>query len=253
MAALGAGDLSSRVKIEGHDEVARLAATFNRSAGRIEQLINSNKSLLANASHELRSPLARLQMGLEGIQEPVTTAAREEIVRNIRELDQLIEEILLASRLEAQAGDRASFEPVDVVALAAEECARINAEITRLPGETVIEWADSRLLRRLMRNLLENGKRYGGGLTIEMEIRSTSTGVEFDVLDRGGGVLEVERERIFEPFYRVPGARERDGSVGLGLSLARQIAHLHGGTVVCLPRDGGGSCFRVSLPHSRRA
>lgn len=248
VAALGAGDLSSRSRIEGRDEVARLAATFNQSADRIERLIQANKSLLANASHELRSPLARLRMGLEGMQATIPETGREELARNIRELDQLIEEILLASRLEAQGSDQASFERIDLVALVAEECARTGGEITTIPGESGQVSADPRLLRRLIRNLLENAKRHGAGSPIEVDIRRTPGAIELDVLDRGPGVPPAERERIFEPFYRQPGARERDGSVGLGLSLTRQIATRHGGTVVCLSRDGGGSNFRVTLP-----
>jgi signal transduction histidine kinase len=253
--ALGAGDLSSRVTIEGRDEVARLAASFNQAADRIEQLIRTNKSLLANASHELRSPLARLRMAIaiEGIQQPMPAATREEIARNIAELDQLIEEILLASRLEAQGSDPALIERVDIVALAAEECARIRAGMTASPGQGVIVAADARLLRRLIRNLLENARRYGGGSPVEVEIRVTAALVELDVLDRGPGVPETDRERIFEPFHRLRGARERDGGTGLGLSLARQIAASQGGSISCLPREGGGSRFRVRLQAEREA
>ena len=249
--ALGAGDLSSRVTIEGRDEVAGLAASFNQAADRIEQLIRTNKSLLANASHELRSPLARLRMAMEGIERPMPAAIREEIARNIAELDQLIEEILLASRLEAQGSDPAHIERVDIVALAAEECARIGADMSASPGQGVIVAADARLLRRLIRNLLENARRYGGGSPVEVEIRVTAAVVELDVLDRGPGVPETERERIFEPFFRLRGVRERDGGTGLGLSLARQIAEAHGGAIACLPREGGGSRFRARLPAVR--
>ncbi len=125
--------------------------------------------------------------------------------------------------------------------------------MTALPAEGVIVSADPRLLRRLIRNLLENARRYGAGSPIEVEVRSVAAAVELDVLDRGPGVAEAERERIFEPFYRMPGVREREGSVGLGLSLARQIAERQEGSIVCLPRDGGGSRFRVCLPASRTA
>ena len=246
--ALGAGDLSARVTISGRDEVARLGRKFNQAAERIEQLIASNKSLLANASHELRSPLARLRMGIEETAGAVPVATQAELSRNIRELDQLIEEILLASRLEAQSADPINLVPVDLIALTAEECARTDAELASIPEGGIVLPADERLMRRLIRNLLENAKRHAGASKVDVELRSSASEIELNVLDRGPGVPEAERERIFEPFYRQPGTREREGSVGLGLSLARQIAKRHGGTIVCLPRPGGGSCFRVSLP-----
>jgi signal transduction histidine kinase len=249
VAALGAGNLSSRVKVEGRDEVARLAETFNRSAERIEALLIANKSLLANASHELRSPLTRLRMGIEALPANIDANARSELARNIQELDLLIEEILLASRLDAENVDRARFEAVDLVALLAEECARGDAELDVATPSLPVLQADARLLRRLFRNLLDNARRHGGGGAVEVTVRNANTGlVAVDVCDRGPGVPAAQRERIFEPFYRLPGARERDGGVGLGLALVRKIAEQHGGTVACLPRKGGGSCFRVTLP-----
>ena len=250
VAALGSGNLSARVTVEGRDEVARLAETFNRSAERIETLMTANRSLLANASHELRSPLARLRMGIEALPVPAGDAGRVELARNIRELDQLIEEILLSSRLDAQHTDKAVFEAVDVVALVAEECARSNAELTVTSADLPVLRADPRLLHRLMRNLLENGQRHAAGASVEVVVdRHSPHSIWITVCDRGPGVPMAERERIFEPFYRLPGSREQDGGVGLGLALVRQIAARHGGTVVCLPRDGGGSCFRVELPQ----
>lgn len=248
--ALGSGNLAARVSIKGRDEVARLAAKFNQSAARIEQLIQTNKQLLANASHELRSPLARLRMGIEGLRTAAPAGAQAEMVQNIHELDLLIEEILLASRLDSQTADQMHTEPVDLGGLAAEECAQTGAEIAIPSAVSMMVQGDPRLLRRLIRNLLENARRYGGGSAIEVVLRRAGSGIEMDVLDRGPGVPEAERQRIFQPFFRLPGARERDGSVGLGLSLVQQIAHQHGGQVVCLARDGGGSCFRLSLPAS---
>jgi signal transduction histidine kinase len=105
------------------------------------------------------------------------------------------------------------------------------------------------LVQRLVRNLLDNALRHGGGRT-EVQLRALPGHFELDVLDRGPGIREGERERVFEPFYRVRGASEASGGVGLGLSLVRQIARQHGGEVRCLPRDGGGSLFRVTLPRS---
>ena len=239
----GAGNLATRVVVEGHDEVAQLASTFNEAAARIEQLVGAHKSLLANASHELRSPLARIRLGVELLSTDPSTARRDELARDIAELDQLIDEILLASRLEG--GAAPEFEAVDFTAVVAEECARadipLQADFAGLRG-------NARLLQRLARNLLENAVRHGGGRA-EAAVRLTRTTVELDVLDRGAGVKESERERVFEPFYRARGASEASGGVGLGLSLVRQIARQHGGDAYCLPREGGGSIFRVTLPR----
>jgi len=132
----GEGDLSIRVPEAGQDEVAFLARRFNHAAERIETLVKSHesllasqKSLLANASHELRSPLTRIRMGLELMGAPSSPAFKNEISRNIAELDQLIEEILLASRLDAREVDLGTVESVDLIGLAAEECARVGAEL----------------------------------------------------------------------------------------------------------------------------
>jgi signal transduction histidine kinase len=245
--AFGAGQLSHRVKVRGRDEVAAVAASFNRAAARIEDLLRSHKSLLANASHELRSPLARLKMAvsLMDTAAPESRAAlKQEIESNIRELDALVEEVLLASRLDAaKALDRR--EPVDLLALAAEEGARVDAEIE---GQSVVVHGDERLLRRALRNLLENARRYGGAEAPLVQVRTDGRLAQVQVCDRGPGVPEDQRERIFEAFYRLPGHAEYAGGVGLGLSLVRQIAQRHDGQVRCEPREGGGSCFSLRLP-----
>ncbi len=246
----GEGALGQRVDAGGRDEVAALAASFNQAAERIELLVNSHKSLLANASHELRSPLARMKMALSLMDERSTDAAQrerlgQELRTNIGELDALVEEVLLASRLDAQA---AVFtpQPVDVIALAAEEAAQVGAELQAVDARLIVP-GDERLLRRALRNLLENARRYGGD-EITLHAARAASRIELRVCDRGAGVPEALRERIFEPFFRLPGHAEREGGVGLGLALVKQIAQRHGGTVRCEANDGGGSCFVLSLP-----
>ena len=245
--ALGEGNLAARVPVRGHDEIAWLAERFNHAAARIEALVNSHKTLLANASHELRSPLARIRMGLELLERNDASAAKAEIARNIAELDQLIEEILLASRLDATGAPQETFEELDLTALAAEECARGGAD---LDADGVIHCKGSaRLLRRLLRNLIENARRHGGAdAPIDVSLRRSEAAIELRVCDRGPGVAEAERERIFEAFYRLQGASEGDGGAGLGLALVRSIALKHGGSVSCGAREGGGACFQVVLP-----
>ena len=246
----GEGDLSVRVTEEGQDEVADLSKRFNASAERIEKLVRSHKSLLANASHELRSPLTRIRMGLELMGERPSPAARDEISRNIGELDQLIDEILLASRLDASEADMGTIEAVDLTGLAAEECSQVDAELDLVEGTDNAKLTVpgvSRLLRRAIRNLLENARRYGAG-EISVELGNANGFATVRVNDRGPGVPAALRERIFEPFYRLPGASERNGGVGLGLALVKSIAERHGGSVRCEERPGGGASFVIRLP-----
>ncbi len=284
----GQGDLSTRVKVSGHDEVAFLAERFNTAASRIEALVGSHKSLLANASHELRSPLTRIKMGLELMTPTVGTDVsalppeganfprggssgnsaaqlifnkhKDEISRNINELDQLIAEILLASRLDSAQADVGTFETVDLTGLAAEECAKSGAELQVLSESAIAVQGVPKLLRRLMRNLLENANRYAIKvdaathadpvvLTLAIEGVGDNKTAVLRVTDHGPGVPAELRERIFEPFYRAPGASERDGGVGLGLALVKSIAQRHGGTVRCeAAASGQGACFVVTLP-----
>ena len=310
----GSGDLSARVTVEGRDEVAFLATRFNSAAERIQALVetqkallNAHKNLLANASHELRSPLARIRMGLE-LMAPTLPAARvslphegalrlrpgeagsaalaatglvdatpsdfaasnavnaaaqhAEISRSITELDQLIDEILLASRLDAGQTDNEPMEVLDLTGLAAEECSRVNAELKAgadagthagepLTSPTLLLRGSPRLLRRLLRNLLENARRYSNGeVTLALSVGGTDAAplAIIRVSDRGPGVPAAQRERIFEPFYRLPGASEREGGVGLGLALVKSISERHGGTVRCEDNPGGGASFVVELP-----
>jgi signal transduction histidine kinase len=244
----GEGELSVRVSERGNDEVAFLARRFNHAAERVETLVQSHKSLLANASHELRSPLARIRMGLELMDPEPSPRTRDEITRNIAELDQLIDEILLASRLDARETDIGTFEAVDLTGLAAEESSRTGAELDMDPGQQVVVVSGvSKLLRRAIRNLLENARRYSNG-PVQVTVRHEGPNAVVRVCDRGPGVPPAERERIFEPFYRLRGASEREGSVGLGLALVRSITRRHHGSARCEDNPGGGACFVLTLP-----
>ncbi len=246
---LGEGDLGARVTIEGKDEVAALARSFNRAAGRIQELVASHKALLANCSHELRTPLARIRMGIELARGGDDPQRRGDLLKDIAELDALIDEILLASRLDAQkVPERA--EAVDLLALAAEEAARFDLAAG---GTPVVVRGDPALLRRMIRNLLENARRHGGGGPIDVTVGAGDGGrAVLEISDGGPGVPEAEREKIFAPFYRLTESGATGGS-GLGLALVRQIARGHGGEVRCLAGRGTGSVFRVTLPAFPRA
>ena len=246
----GDGDLARRLPDDGQDEVANLARGFNDAAARVQALLLSHKALLANASHELRSPLTRIRMGLELIgPQPASSQPREEIARSIQELDQLIDEILLASRLDASEADVGTPEPVDLVGLAAEECARLQAQLqVDTASDALVVTGVGKLLRRAVRNLLENAHRHAAG-DVTVRLGTHGASVEIEVCDQGPGVPAELRDRIFEPFYRLPGASERDGGVGLGLALVKSIVARHGGSVVCTNRPSGGACFCIRLPR----
>jgi signal transduction histidine kinase len=251
----GSGQLGLRVEVEGKDEVAELARSFNEAAQRIEDLVTSHRTLLANASHELRSPLARMKMAVSMLSDMPPERAnqlKQEIHDDIRELDELVEEVLLASRLDAKAG--IDLHPVDLLGLMTEEARRTGAEVhAGIEATTLNLQADERLLRRAVRNLLENARRYGHqgqeAAQVDAHILIQPRVIEIVVEDRGPGVPAEQRDRIFEPFYRLPGHAEHVGGVGLGLSLVRQIARKHGGEVRCEAREGGGSRFVISLPR----
>ena len=243
--ALGAGELSARLDVEGKDEVADLARSFNRAADRIERLVGAQRQVLAGVSHEIRTPLARMRVALELLATENRPELRQRLLQDITELDELIGELLLASRLDT-IDQFEHTEDVDLLALLAEEAARTGADVS---GEPVSLHGDPRMLRRLIRNLLENARQYAAETTIEaFAAPATDGGAILTVADRGPGIPKEERERIFEPFYRSELTRgQSERSVGLGLSLVRRIAHRHDGDVRCLPRDGGGSIFEVRL------
>ncbi len=229
----GQGDLSARVPVQGNDEVAKLAGSFNRAAAKIEELVRTNKMMLANASHELRTPLTRIRMSVEMLktdQHDVRQAKRKtEIEQDISELDEMIEGILLSSRLDAYDQDTTQMpmETVDLLALVAEECAHYQDVV--VSGQSTTIQGNPKLLRRLVRNAVENAFKYG---LPPVEVRVVTTGVqagaraEIHFTDHGQGVKLDNPNDLFEPFVR---AHRSQNGAGLGLSLVKKIAERHGG------------------------
>ena len=238
---IGQGSLAARVDIEGHDEVAALARSFNKAAEQIESLVKAQRMLLANASHELRTPLARIRLGIEMLQASNDQARTQALQKDIIELDALIEELILMTRLDSDLeGDL--LQTVDLVAIAAEECARYRD--CRLTGSMAEISGDGRMLQRLVRNLVDNAHKHGKP-PVYVAIRATPTHVELQVSDGGRGIPEAERENVFQPFYRVQGEQKVQG-YGLGLPLVKRIAEAHGGDVQIEP--GPRSVISLTLP-----
>ncbi|MBW2245157.1 MAG: HAMP domain-containing histidine kinase [Deltaproteobacteria bacterium] len=252
--AFGQGELTARAPIEGRDEVARLAESFNRTAQRIESLVEAQRTLLASASHELRSPLARLRIAVEILGGGADLSAerlselRRQVAHDVAELDAGVEELLVVSRLDMLA-PTAGYDQVDLLAMAAEEAARAEGEIEVVgpPDGAPALLGDARSLRHLLRNLITNAERHAPGCLVEIRIDplADGPGVRVSVADRGPGIPEAQQQAVFDAFTRGNGAA---GGLGLGLAIVRQVARHHGGEARAMGREGGGTLIQVDLP-----
>lgn len=213
----GAGELGARVAVEGHDEVAQLGRAFNQAADRVEGLVQAQQRALAEASHELRSPLARLRMALE-MAEPGPMI--DQAVAEVEQLDGIIGDVLRSARMDALAGPE-DPQPVDLRALLEAEA----GDDVEVRGPSRVVQGDRRLLERLVHNLVANARQHG---VPPIVLTVTATG--FTVDDRGAALSAEEGEALFAPFARRAGHAEGvHGGVGLGLALVRRIARFHGG------------------------
>lgn len=255
------GDLNIRVEpLMGgrRDEIADLAREFDRMASRLQQLTESRKQLLHDISHELRSPLTRMEAAIGLMrQDPAQTPAMvERIARESGRLDALIEELLTLHRLEAGAtaskGDRVDvIELLRAIADDAEFEARAISRSVLLdaPGEFVTV-VNGELIYRALENIVRNAVKFTRpGTAVEIVARIAADGTELivQVNDRGPGVPQNKLEAIFEPFTRVEGSEDVSG-VGLGLAIARRAVTLHGGRVEAAPRDNGGLIITIRIP-----
>lgn len=247
-------DLSRRVpEPSTHDEVARLARTTNETLTALEASVERQRRFVADASHELRSPIASLRTQLEvGAAHPELLDVPGAVADTVR-LQQLAADLLLLARLDA--GEQAGRKRLDLAALVREEVSQRSAD--RIPVVPEIagsaEVAGSRgQLARVLGNLLDNAQRHAAG-EIRAAVRREGGQVVLAVSDDGAGVPEAERERIFERFVRLDDARSRDdGGAGLGLAIARDVAHRHGGTLDVGRAQAGGALFELRLPAAGR-
>ena len=249
---LGAGDLTYRIPVpprpcgpprrrHRNDQMQELVRAWNDMAERIERLVRGQKELLANISHELRSPLARVRLALELLPRDSESEARlREVEGDLGELERLIADVLMTSRLSAtglptqplplnldvllgQVVERAHHDPLTAAS---------DVRIQSTPG-LIIE-ADAALVRRAVFNLVENAAKYGAN-PITLSTAASGDAVEIAVTDEGEGIAAADRERVFEPFFRADKARSHSATAphgfGLGLTLARRVAEAHGGTI----------------------
>jgi two-component system sensor histidine kinase MprB len=244
-------DLATPIPVKGHDEVGRLAASFNTMLIALDTSREQQQRLVVDASHELRTPLTAVRTNIDFLGRATTLDAeqRAELIAETRlELDELTN---LVSEMVELATDVRSEEPVEPVALGdvAHDIAtrfrrRTGIDINLDAREAGVVDGRRAMLDRAVSNLVDNALKFSPpGAAVDVTVRGTT----IEVADRGPGIDAEDRDRVFDRFYRATSARTRPGS-GLGLSIVSQIAALHGGTVSLEPRDGGGTVARLTLP-----
>lgn len=255
--AVGSGDLSARVALKESANLFPLSLQLNQMAARIQTLLGAQQHLLHSVSHELRTPIARLEFGLELLHKQAKDLAMETRIEKMRgdlaELDSLVSEVLQMAKMnQAQTLRSAPFD----LAVTLRACIdglqhELSAHQIKLEFEEEICMinADQALLIRAINNLLKNAAKYASTrVTISLEIRADRT-IQIAISDDGAGIPEAERERIFEPFYRLDRSRDRaTGGFGFGLTIALQAVQQHGGTITVGTSQLGGAQFVIYLP-----
>lgn len=262
--AFGAGQLGARARLSRRDELGEVASAFDDMASRIENLLRSERELLANVSHELRTPLARIRVALDLAAEGDDAAAREalaSITADWGDLERLVEDVLATARLDLGSSGAAPplrEDDVDLAALAGavQERHRLVYPGERLELELESDLprvrGDGGLLKRVLDNLVDNARKYSdSGSTVRLFAGREPGGVRLAVIDRGMGIDASDLPHVFTPFFRADRSRNRKtGGVGMGLALVRRIVLAHGGRVEVTSRVGEGTRFEVHLPRA---
>lgn len=261
---LAEGNLSARASTEmerRRDELGGLVHDFNRMAERLEALLTSQQRLIQDISHELRSPLARLNVALGLARQRAgenATAQLDRIEREAERLNEMIGSLLSLARLQGAAGppEKSRFRLDSMLREIAEdagfEAQERNSTVVLDAAPTCTVEGSPDLLRSAVENVVRNAVRYTApGTPVEIAVSSNDGFAEIRVRDHGPGVPDAELERLFRPFYRVATAREREsGGAGLGLAITERALRLHGGTVQAANAPGGGLVVTMRLPAS---
>jgi signal transduction histidine kinase len=256
---LAGGDLSARIETKRRDELGRLAEDFNVMAERLESLIGSQKRLTRDVSHELRSPLARMNVALELAKQksnPEIKSLLDRIETENARLNEMISQILTLSRLEARAEkiekrDVNLKKLVEQIAADAEfEAAGRGKSVKILRADECRVFGNEVLLRSAVENVVRNAARYTkNGNPVEISLTNGDDKARVSIRDYGEGVPENELREMFEPFYRVAEARERKtGGIGLGLAITKQCVEAHHGKIAARNAADGGLIVDITLP-----
>ncbi|MFE7797602.1 ATP-binding protein [Nocardia sp. NPDC057440] len=251
LAEIMGGDLSRRVPVPAsHDEIARLATTTNTTLTALEESAQRQRRFIADAAHELRSPIASLRTQLEVAQAHPQLLELDGLIADSVRLEHLAADLLLLARLDA--GEQPRRDLVDLAALARDELAHRNGDRhavhVEIPDDCVAVRGSRIQLSRVLANLVDNAQRHAAG-AVRVTLTRTEGAVVLAVSDDGSGVPESHRDRIFQRFVRLDEARSRDdGGAGLGLAIVRDVVQRHGGEIQVGASTEGGARFAVTLP-----
>jgi two-component system osmolarity sensor histidine kinase EnvZ len=245
---VGRGESLEPLPETGPLELATLTRNFNRMAAEIAELLDSRTTLFGGISHDLRTPLTRMQLALAMLPPETDGRLVDRLQRDLEQMNQLISDSMALSRglgtREPEEVDLRDF--VDGIVTGYRQS---GAAVKWQPGNCCLCSLDTLALRRIVANLIDNALRYGRGRPVEVRCRCQTDSAFIEILDRGPGIPPAERVAVFRPFHRLEVSRSRvTGGSGLGLAIARQLCEAHGWSIELLEREGGGTVARVTLP-----
>ncbi len=247
---VSAGDLSTRVPVVRMDEVGQVGRAFNHMTARVEQMLNDHDRLMADVSHELRSPLARIKVALEMLPEG---DKREQIATDVREMEALTSALLERERIKNRTArhDHAEFDLVAMTRVVVTNFAdRTPAVVLTESPEALSILADEALLKVLLQNLVDNAIKFSldDSGPIEVRLGCSDESVTVSIDDDGRGIPGDMTDRVLEPFVKLDPSRGHRSGYGLGLNLCQRIVQAHNGSIEIQPREPRGTSVLVKLP-----
>ncbi|HUO45033.1 MAG TPA: ATP-binding protein [Burkholderiales bacterium] len=245
-ALVGRGRVPQPVAETGPSEISTMARAFNQMTSDLQRIEADRALLLAGVSHDLRTPLARIRLGIEMSDAKMDPTLKSGMVQDIEDIDAVINQFLDFARVTGEDNVLTDSDLNELVHAVLDRYQRQGKAVTARLGELPRLPLKPLAMQRLLTNLIDNALRHGGA-PVEVETALDGGKVRLSVFDRGPGIPETETERMLQPFTRLDAARSTSGS-GLGLAIVDRIAQLHHGSVRLLARDGGGLEARVELP-----
>src|SRR4051812_38454916 len=247
-AAIGRGEVPPPILETGPAEVRTLSRAFNQMANDLQRADADRALLLAGVSHDLRTPLSRIRLGVEMLDAKTDASLRDGMVQDVEDIDAVINQFLDFARVSSEAGNQAELDLNELVHSVVERYTRQGKRVVAHAGAVPVLNLQPLAMQRLLTNLIDNALRHGGEeVEVEVEVETAPGRARVSVLDRGPGIPIADAARMLQPFTRLNEARSTAGS-GLGLAIVDRIVKMHGGTIQLLPRDGGGLEARIEFP-----